>query len=736
MDKLFIDPIEFEKQGMSIYLDKDSGKWVKEIVTHFLTEYPSLQNEAISVEWKRKDAAKGYGVGSLKVAGANIPIIAKQWEVSPLDVIMVGDETYPLTHDVLNNLMSSPDPYKGVSNSTPKGSTALFDGKGLQHSPTNTASEGYSNRYEYRKVASVIDTLQDVDVKDVNTIIDTINKNTAIKLAFKSNGTFDVVEKLSNKNTTTAISESENWAKDLPIDRQYSFKDSLGNWVVKQANSSVDYVWETPVSASEASTYVTKCAASEDNTGEDASLVGNGYELMDGSGHIYLTPELSWHKFDAGVIKSASNFKVKNAVPEVGNKGMWVVDGKVSEPFEVLSIEKTAQTYPGNTYKIASGGTLHVDKEYNWHLLSKETVKTAEVFDTKECAPEVGDFGVWNIDGSVTRPFEVIGMQKVAGPGNWRIDAYSGLSKVAYYPIRKHNEELIKHESQKDSMYVPGNAQFIKLNAKMSESRLERFIEQDVHAHSNGALQISGWDGQRKVAYYPTTTIKGPELVEHDMFKNAYYVPESATFVKLSKSLSVIFDALPTEVTSNYVGKDNIGLYYLEGKDFSKYAETHNTRELSYDDVMWSLIHCNATETDIDKVAKLQSNAKTALGSIPISPLTSDEVSTAIQTAYDASNETIKMLQVDLIKEAAVLADKGTVDSILSLGLLKKSNVKEFISLVPHYESVMSDMAKLLLTTRIGLSSVPEEAVKTAMVSISQIVTVLKQLGQVYKGKN
>ena len=112
MDNLFIEPVEFKKEAMNTRLSQDSTNWVREIVSHFLVKNPSLQNESMAVQWRRKDVDKGYAVGSLKVAGASVPIIARQWELSPLDVLMVGDETYPLTPEIFSNLLSKPDPIK------------------------------------------------------------------------------------------------------------------------------------------------------------------------------------------------------------------------------------------------------------------------------------------------------------------------------------------------------------------------------------------------------------------------------------------------------------------------------------------------------------------------------------------------------------------------------------------------------------------------------------------------
>jgi len=54
---------------------------------------------------------------------------------------------------------------------------------------------------------------------------------------------------------------------------------------------------------------------------------------------------------------------------------------------------------------------------------------------------------------------------------------------------------------------------------------------QKVAGHGN--YEIVGYDGLQKISYYPLK-VKGPELTKHDMYKNAYYVPGNAVYVKLS----------------------------------------------------------------------------------------------------------------------------------------------------------------------------------------------------------
>lgn len=88
-------------------------------------------------------------------------------------------------------------------------------------------------------------------------------------------------------------------------------------------------------------------------------------------------------------------------------------------------------------------------------------------------------------------------------------------------------------------------------------------------------------------------------------------------------------------------------------------------------------------------------------------------------------------LKKNLIKQAAVLQDKSTVDAILSLGLINKRNLMEYVSMLPNYEVVLSELAELLLMTRMGLAGVDEYAVTDALEALSQVVKGLKEVQSV-----
>ena len=107
-DNLFIKEAQFDKVAAHA-VNRDSTHWVKDVITHFLTNYPQLQNAGLSIDWKRKDESKGYAVGSISIGNASVPVIINDYILSPMDVMMFDGKAYPLTPETLNMYMSRPD---------------------------------------------------------------------------------------------------------------------------------------------------------------------------------------------------------------------------------------------------------------------------------------------------------------------------------------------------------------------------------------------------------------------------------------------------------------------------------------------------------------------------------------------------------------------------------------------------------------------------------------------------
>jgi len=82
----------------------------------------------------------------------------------------------------------------------------------------------------------------------------------------------------------------------------------------------------------------------------------------------------------------------------------------------------------------------------------------------------------------------------------------------------------------------------------------------------------------------------------------------------------------------------------------------------------------------------------------------------------------IKDEAIKIAADVASFSDKQSVDAVLALGLMNKDNLAEYISMIPLYERVMTQLAKLLLSIRVGMSGVSERVVQNAMHALSKVV--------------
>jgi hypothetical protein len=98
------------------------------------------------------------------------------------------------------------------------------------------------------------------------------------------------------------------------------------------------------------------------------------------------------------------------------------------------------------------------------------------------------------------------------------------------------------------------------------------------------------------------------------------------------------------------------------------------------------------------------------------------------QSMVQATPNQIAPLRVDLIKEASVIVDKETVDSILSLQFMNPSNVGMYVDYISDIENAMNKVAEVLVAARLGMDDIKESAAKTAMTQLHSVLGGLKNL--------
>jgi len=183
-------------------------------------------------------------------------------------------------------------------------------------------------------------------------------------------------------------------------------------------------------------------------------------------------------------------------------------------------------------------------------------------------------------------------------------------------------------------------------------------------------------------------------------------------------------------IVKHACGRDSVGLYYFSGPEFKKYSEQHSIRDLNKDQAIWSLLHCKGSEQDINKLANLKQGEVFEVNTNLHAPVSVKELARTVENAVESFDEFMPLKRT-LVKHAAVMKNKMTVDAMLSLGLINKKNLLEYVSMIPNYEVVLSELSELLLMTRMGLSGVNANAVEDTIQAFSQVVQGLKEVQSV-----
>lgn len=88
----------------------------------------------------------------------------------------------------------------------------------------------------------------------------------------------------------------------------------------------------------------------------------------------------------------------------------------------------------------------------------------------------------------------------------------------------------------------------------------------------------------------------------------------------------------------------------------------------------------------------------------------------------------IRGLRQDLIKEASVLQDPEAVDVVLSLNFINEDSVSGYIENLNEMKRINSELAKMLIASRMGLSDLDESALKKSIEGLSAVIKGLEDV--------
>jgi hypothetical protein len=214
-------------------------------------------------------------------------------------------------------------------------------------------------------------------------------------------------------------------------------------------------------------------------------------------------------------------------------------------------------------------------------------------------------------------------------------------------------------------------------------------------------------------------------------------IPGSAKFMKLDEETQIPLVSEPSALTKTsahvlspkiHVYSDGL-LYGLRYENLPKLASVYPANNLGYDEATFVLCLAGADPTEahtaLTKASSYRQNT-TLIRLHDVRP--AREVLDDVVAKGEKTASAVKELRRHLLKEAAVLPDIQTVDTVLSLNFINPENVRMYVSHLPYLDRALSMVCELTLASRLGLNEVPEFAAARACRALNEVIQGLKAL--------
>lgn len=406
------------------------SEWPKAALSAFLHEFPEFTNEDLGIDLYKKDEEQGYAIGAIKFREGTlaVPIIIKEWQLAPFDIIMTAEHTLPLTHDNLASLFSNRNAYAGLSKATGEIFPAVFD-----PSLRSAGSPG-SYTYSLKTASSIgdfsfIDSVSDsVGSKAKKALLDIIYKDLETQSLFKKNDTYEIVEKIANLSSNDSIDVSKVMSRSLPRDIHYIYKVAGTNQYTGIFGNSTVY------------DIVTKNLTEDDLKSESFVKCAEDPKPM--------KKKKSKHK--CSVFNIHGDTQNKLIINSEGKYAEFSINSRYSDEYEVNDAELVA-SYPKTDHKYVI------------------LVKSAE--------------------NEVTRPVDVLSV--VETDGKACITVFDGFKKHSYYVTRGING-IYDHDTEKNASYIGENVKFYEITDKFTPEIEKIAVVEEIYRTSEQNYVLRG----------------------------------------------------------------------------------------------------------------------------------------------------------------------------------------------------------------------------------------------------
>lgn len=325
MKQLIFKPEEFEKTA-GVLLPRDSSQWVKVILDEFYRQYPELTNYIVNLDFKGKDAERGYAVGAIDIEGIIVPVIVENYELYPFDVAFIEGAPVPFIKETIQTIFKAPYAFSGLKRSE---SETAFDSlftRGLQD---------IEPLYK-RSSVSVLGSLKLIN-KDKLASLQRSLQNPRLVAGLEKNGTVKVLSIVDSLKAFEPGDIEKEIRDNLPRTVQLFEKLGRNKYRGRFANPSVDDTFELDMTEDEfKKSGGDKLPRSEEQKDKE-QLTGNYYPFLDRDGGLVLDQEKVGHYayLDSGGHKAIENFDYPTSLPHVGDYGILKIGDHITSPFFV-----------------------------------------------------------------------------------------------------------------------------------------------------------------------------------------------------------------------------------------------------------------------------------------------------------------------------------------------------------------------------------------------------------------
>jgi hypothetical protein len=222
---------------------------------------------------------------------------------------------------------------------------------------------------------------------------------------------------------------------------------------------------------------------------------------------------------------------------------------------------------------------------------------------------------------------------------------------------------------------------------------------------------------------------------------DVYYIPKDVDWVSINQPVDVAKSSDQLEKVSTFLEEKSITELAFNGSGFYLSAEFDKEASFEFADVSRPqarelLFSMGMAHEDVENALGHVRDHRGMEGSLKIAGLNFPQSRgyriEEKESEWIPSKETEQVIfsmrpDVDMLK-AAAQADGESLDAMLSLHFVTPQNIRYFVDHIDTFEDVVSRLAALLVSVRLGMKHVNEQAVKDAMEGLSRVVSQLRLL--------